>query len=149
MHKIWHKKTWVVILHVINLVVPIKFNTMKKIYVFILLILTSYSVIADQPQKPSQGGEYIPIGPVYNPQRPRTPMEFDSYGVILFDELTITLSEDLGNADIVVTNTTTGESWYDGVNGVGATSIALSGDEGYYEIYIYTDCGDYSGTFII
>ena len=25
----------------------------------------------------------------------------------------------------------------------------LSGDEGYYEIYIYTDCGDYTGTFII
>ena len=76
-------------------------------------------------------------------------MEFDSYGVILYDELTITLSEDLGNAEIVVTNTTTGESWYDGVNGIGSTVITLSGDEGYYIIHIYTDCGDYSGSFII
>lgn len=76
-------------------------------------------------------------------------MEFDSYGVILFDELTITLSEDLGHADIVVTNTTTGESWYDGVNGIGSTVITLSGDEGYYIIHIYTDYGEYYGEFTI
>ena len=63
--------------------------------------------------------------------------------------VTVVFNTDLGDADIVVTNTTTGESWYDSVNGAGATSIALSGNEGYYEIYIYTDCGDYSGTFII
>lgn len=63
--------------------------------------------------------------------------------------LSFVFNADLGNAHIVVTNTTTGESWYDGVNGVGVTSIMLSGDEGYYEIYIYTDRGDYNGEFVI
>ncbi|MBR4854206.1 MAG: DUF3244 domain-containing protein [Alistipes sp.] len=63
--------------------------------------------------------------------------------------LSFVFNADLGNAHIVVTNTTTGESWYDSVNGVGVTSIMLSGDEGYYEIYIYTDRGDYNGEFVI
>lgn len=63
--------------------------------------------------------------------------------------LTFVFNADLGNAHIVVTNTTTGESWYDSVKGVGVTSIMLSGDEGYYEIYIYTDRGDYNGEFVI
>lgn len=63
--------------------------------------------------------------------------------------LSFVFNADLGNADIVVTNTTTGESWHDSVNGVGVTSIMLSGDEGYYEIYIYTDRGDYNGEFVI
>ena len=63
--------------------------------------------------------------------------------------LSFVFNADLGNADIVVTNTTTGESWHDSVNGVGSTVITLSGDEGCYIITVYTDSGEYYGEFII
>mgnify|MGYP003407697825 CR=1 FL=1 len=63
--------------------------------------------------------------------------------------LTVVFNADLGDADIVVSNLTTGEMWSDSVSGVGATTLLLSGEEGYYEILIYTDCGEYSGEFEI
>ena len=63
--------------------------------------------------------------------------------------LTVVFNANLGDADIVVSNLTTGEMWSDSASGVGATTLLLSGEEGYYEILIYTDCGDYSGEFEI
>lgn len=61
--------------------------------------------------------------------------------------LTMVFNVDLGNADITVVNTSTGEMWMDSVSGVGATSIYTSGNAGYYTIYIITDCGEYTGAF--
>ncbi len=63
--------------------------------------------------------------------------------------LTIVFNADLGNADIVVSNLATGDIWSESVSGVGVATLLLSGDEGYYEILIYTDCGNYSGEFEI
>lgn len=63
--------------------------------------------------------------------------------------LTVVFNADLGNADIVVSNLTTGDTWSDSVTGVGSATLLLSGDEGYYEILIYTDGGDYSGEFTL
>ena len=63
------------------------------------------------------------------------------------DLLSIVFNNDLGNADITVTNTMTGEMWMDSVNGIGVSSIYLSDSAGYYTIYIITDSGDYVGEF--
>lgn len=63
--------------------------------------------------------------------------------------LTVVFNADLGNADIVVSNLTTGDTWSDSVTGVDSATLLLSGDEGYYEILIYTDGGDYSGEFTL
>ncbi|MBR2436095.1 MAG: hypothetical protein IKB24_01050 [Alistipes sp.] len=63
--------------------------------------------------------------------------------------LTVVFNADLGDANIVVSNLTTGDMWSESVSGVGAATLLLSGDEGYYEILIYTDCGDYSGEFVL
>ena len=63
--------------------------------------------------------------------------------------LTLMFNVDLGNADITVTNLSTGDIWWDSVSGVGATAIMLSGDEGYYEVHISTDRGEYSGAFTL
>ncbi len=124
---------------------------MKKTILTTLCVL--FSVCALFAQTPDSNPDFdfsVEIHPNPKPTiRPKTIVNNDIEAYYLYGELSLTFNVDLGNADIVVTNTTTGESWYDSVNGVGATSITLSGDEGYYEIYIYTDCGDYTGTFII
>ena len=81
--------------------------------------------------------------------KPRTIVNNDISAHYSYGELFFTFNVNLDHADIVVTNTTTGESWYDGVNGIGSTVITLSGDEGYYIIHIYTDYGEYYGEFTI
>ena len=125
---------------------------MKRIF----LILVSFFIVCGVYASDDSGNNdkhtiIIKKKKYEDPTSDVTPLSFRNdieanyyYGVVTF-----VVNKDLGDSDIVVTNTTTGESWYDSVNGAGATSIALSGNEGYYEIYIYTDCGDYSGTFII
>ena len=96
----------------------------------------------------------IPIPPISipipGPTNPRPLSLVEDVEAYYYDDLlSVSFNVDLGDANLVVVNTTTGESWSDSVNGVCTATLALSGDEGYYEIYIYTDCGDYSGTFII
>lgn len=125
----------------------------KSIFLSIVLMLTSIGTLFAQNTNPNVDLDFSveikPGQPIRPTIKPRTIVNTDIEAYYSYGELSLTFNVDLGNADIVVTNTTTCESWYDSVNGVGATSIALSGDEGYYEIYIYTDCGDYTGTFII
>ena len=63
-------------------------------------------------------------------------------GIIILDFV-----ENLGDADIVVTNLTTGDIWSGSATGICSTTILLSGDDGYYQIVIYTDNEDYFGEF--
>ena len=119
----------------------------KLILLFCAILIASVSNADNPTKKPPILGD-IPIDP--NPTIPRPlSLNADIEASYYDGVLTFVINRDLGNAHIVVTNTTTGESWYDSVNGVGVTSIMLSGDEGYYEIYIYTDRGDYNGEFVI
>ena len=124
---------------------------MKKLLLLFCVILIASGANADNPNSPSTGVP-LPIVPKpINPNEKPKPLSLlqDIEATYLNGEIFFVFNVDLGNANIVITNTTTGESWYDGVNGIGSTVITLSGDEGYYIIHIYTDCGDYSGSFII
>ena len=120
---------------------------MRRLFLSLLALTVCFVALADNPKTPPPGTP-IPIDP-----RPIIPQPLSLYTDIEANYcdgvVTFVVNRDLGVADIVVTNTTTGESWYEGVNGVGSTVITLSGDEGCYEIYIYTNCGDYTGTFVI
>ena len=81
--------------------------------------------------------------------RPRSIVIDDIEAYYSNESITLMFNKDLGDADIVVTNLTTGDIWNDSVSGVCSTTIILSGDEGYYQIAIYTDNGDYSGEFTL
>ena len=122
---------------------------MRKLIILLSAILIASVAIADNP-KPT-----IPIGPIpINPkplnQNPK-PLSLcsDIEASYYNGALTIVFNADLGNADIVVSNLATGDIWSESVSGVGVATLLLSGDEGYYEILIYTDCGNYSGEFEI
>lgn len=122
---------------------------MKKLLFLIISCVALSAALADQPQTPPSSGGNIIFHPRTDHPKPRTMVECDIYGSYDFNNVIITFNTDFGNAEIVVTNTTTGESWYGGISGVGVTTIVLSGDEGYYYISVCTDRGDYSGSFII
>ena len=122
---------------------------MKKLITLLSAILIASVAIADNP-KPPQTGTPIPINPdPLNPKPQPLSLRSDIEASYFNGALTVVFNADLGDADIVVSNLATGEMWSDSVSGVGATTLLLSGEEGYYEILIYTDCGEYSGEFEI
>ena len=88
----------------------------------------------------------IPSRPVI---KPRSITESDIEAYYNNETLTLVFNKDLGDADIVVTNLATGDVWNDSVSGVCTTSIILSGDEGYYQVVIYTDNEEYAGEFTL
>ena len=122
---------------------------MRKLIILLSAILIASVAIADNP-KPPQTGTPIPINPIpINPKPKPLSLRSDIEASYFNGALTVVFNADLGDADIVVSNLATGEMWSDSVSGVGATTLLLSGDEGYYEILIYTDCGEYTGEFEI
>ena len=122
---------------------------MRKLIILLSAILIASVAIADNP-KPPQTGTPIPINPIpINPLPKPLSLLSDIEANYFNGALTIVFNADLGDADIVVSNLTTGDMWSESVSGVGAATLLLSGDEGYYEILIYTDCGDYTGEFEI
>lgn len=93
----------------------------------------------------------VPINrPVLGPKPPIRPKQIvgdDITAQYYNGVLTIDFNIDLGTADIVVTNLTTGEAWSDTTSGLSSVAMLLSGDGGYYIVEIATDYGTYSGVF--
>ena len=122
---------------------------MRK-FSLLLIALSVWAVaLADNPTTPPpSSGVPVPICP---PTTIPQPLSLNSnIEATYFDGvLTIVFNRDLGVSDIVVTNIVNGDQWYDTVYGVGATSLVLDGDAGEYQIIIYTDCGEYTGAFVI
>lgn len=90
-----------------------------------------------------------PINPPVNtpPIRPKQVVADDITAEYNNGVLVLMFNADLGDADIVVSNLATGDSWSDSFSGYGSTTIFLSGDSGYYTIDITTDSGSYYGSF--
>ena len=64
----------------------------------------------------------------------------------------ITVTEDLGEVTVIVTNISTGEFWSDTFDSTTERQsfLQISGSQGYYEIEYITESGDvYSGRFLI
>lgn len=118
---------------------------MKKLFSLALVLFSAGVVFAQTPNP-------IPIIPTPKPTppyppKPRTPELVDIEAYYSNEALTLIFNSDLGDADIVVTNLTTGDIWSGSASGVCSTTILLSGDEGYYQISIFTDNEEYFGEF--
>lgn len=78
------------------------------------------------------------------------PIEANYYGMI--SGIQTSISEDLGEVEVLVTNTSTGEFWmasFDSSNEQ-QSFLQISGTPGYYEIEYITESGDiYEGEFLI
>lgn len=122
---------------------------MRKFLLSIFMLFSAGVVFAQQPKTIQ-----IPIEPKPYPQhptpiKPRTPVQSDIEAYYSNEALTLIFNKDLGDADAVVSNLTTGDMWSASVSGVCSTTILLSGDEGYYQIVIYSDNEDYAGEFLL
>lgn len=124
---------------------------MKKAFLFLLFVaLLSINSVDAQISSPTIHPDLvITIAPngTKRPAKPRTIVVDDINAYYSCESLTLIFNNDLGDADIVVTNLTTGDIWSGSATGICSTTILLSGDEGYYQIAIYTDNEDYFGEF--
>lgn len=122
---------------------------MKK--VFLLLLIAAFLPFVEVcAQNPIFGSDIVITIKPTKPKQPINPFSLNVSNIEAYygnGAITIIFNEDLGNADIEVTNITTGDVWMDSVSGVCNTSILLSGDAGHYSITIYTSECDYYGEF--
>lgn len=129
----------------------IKLLIMKK--VFLLLLIAAFlpltSVVAQSNDPTPNPDLVISIRPLRPVIKPRSIVESDIAAYYSNGAITIVFNADLGDADIVVTNLSTGDVWSDNVEGLCTTSIMFSDDAGYYTITIQTDEGDYYGEFTL
>ena len=76
----------------------------------------------------------------------------ESYYYGMLSGIQTTVTEDLGEVEVTVTNLSTGEAWSDSFDsGVTMqTLLPISGTSGYYEINYVTESGDvYTGEFLV
>ena len=136
------------------LILTLNTKSMKKLFTLLVLLSISFASMANQAS--SNPGPIIPVNPPPgNPGNPGNlnpnPLSLDPAIEVFYlnGALIITFNYDLGGADIVVSNTTTGEQWQDYVDGACVTMLDIVGEAGVYEINISTDYGVYTGSFIL
>lgn len=93
--------------------------------------------------------------PIYRPEGERlgrTLVEIQAFYLDLMSCIQTSVSVDLGEVEVFVTNCSTGESWYD-IFDSGLemqTILMISGTSGLYDIRYVTESGDvYEGSFRI
>ena len=118
-------------------------------FVLFFSIFSSFAMCAnDTPTHQPVIIEKQPTQPSSN-TKPLSLNDRDIEAFLSGDTIFFIFNRNLGDADIVVSNLTTGEQWYGSLSGIGTTSVVLSGDSGDYDVAIYTDNGDYYGYFTL
>ena len=120
---------------------------MKIVLTSLTLVCTAVGVCAQNPDYKTE----IPINPKpgnsTSTTKPLSLITPDIEAYHLGNVITLTFNRELGVADIVITNLSTGDMWFDTISGTGSMLIPISGDLGVYEINIYTNSVDYVGYF--
>lgn len=124
---------------------------MKKLVFLLVSAMICFDAVAtlttDTPKPPTTIIISPPSPIVGKPIKPKQVVADDITAEYNNGVLVLMFNADLGDADIVVSNLATGDSWSDSFSGYGSTTIILSGDSGYYTIDITTDYGTYYGSF--
>ena len=122
---------------------------MKHLLILFLLCISTLGTFAQTPKNDFPKDIVIlPTRPI-STGKPRTPVQPDIEACYSNEMLTLIFNNDLGDAAIVVTNLTPGDIWSGSASGICSTTILLSGDEGYYQISIFTDNEEYFGEFTL
>ena len=115
----------------------------------VLLPLSAFEMSADEKE-----AKKIPISKSTDLtlQRELPDLHIESYYLGMLSSIQTTVTSDLGQIDLTVTNLMTGESWSDSFDSAMTpqTFLPISGAPGLYEITYLTSFGDlYEGTFTI
>lgn len=127
--------------------------SMKKLFVLLtalLLPLFAFEMIADEDKAEMKIPLYVSTNDQLNRSLTSESVECYFYGIVPM--IRTSVSSDLGDVSLTVTNCSTGEVWYDFFDSSlePQTYLPISGSEGIYEIVYITESGDiYEGGFTI
>ncbi|MBR2367351.1 MAG: hypothetical protein IKA81_01910 [Alistipes sp.] len=124
---------------------------MKRIFIVLVAMFITFPVIADNPTNKPADIVILPQKPKI-PSSTTRPLSFvapDIEATYYMEAITFVFNADLGNCIIDVININTGDTRSASYDGIGSTSLYLSGDSGNYMIYIDTENGAYTGEFVL
>lgn len=136
-----------------NFVPNLKLIVMKKIIFFLsalLLPFFAFEMSADDKTAVIKIPLKIDVEQNLNRSLVQDPIESCYYG--MNQSVFTTVYSDLGIVHLTITNTSTGEVWYDTFDSGASPQVStmISGTPGYYEVVYVVDSGiSHNGSFII
>ena len=129
---------------------------MKKLFVLLTALLLpffAFEMSADE-EKSENAEMRIPLYVSTKTQLSRTliPESVECYFYRMMSTIQTSVSSDLGNVSLTVTNCSTGEVWYDFFDSAmePRTYLPISSTDGLYEVVYITESGDvYEGSFTV
>lgn len=126
---------------------------MRKLIIMLVALLLPFSAFEMSADEENTSRK-IPLELKDRPilHRSLTAEPIVTYYIAAASCIQTTVFFDFGQVELIVTNCTTGEVWYDSFDSalLPQTLLAISGTQGLYEIVYLTDEGDvYQGCFIL
>ena len=125
----------------------------KKLIPILMAIAGMFCIMPVRGDEPPQKLTCeIPIKKLDKSNMFRSPSDFHVFYDGMSSAIHTTVTSDLGEIEMTVTNLSTGEAWSDTFDSgaIMQTLLPISGTAGYYEIEYVTESGDvYEGIFIL
>ena len=125
----------------------------KRLFTFIFALASLVCVLPMRGENPTIPQKEIPIKRVNNTSHPiRSLSEIQAYYNGMLSAVYTSVTFDLGEIDVTVTNCSTGEFWEDTFDSSISSQhlLQISGTSGFYEVTYTTERGDvYAGEFIL
>ena len=122
---------------------------LTPILLVVVAVICAIPVCGRSPQEPDKD---ILIRIADNSELIRSLHEIQAHYLEISRTIFTTVTSDLGQIEMTVTNLSTGETWFDSFDSgmIMQTLLPISGTAGYYEIEYVTESGDvYEGIFIL
>ena len=124
----------------------------KKLTPILLVVVAVICAIPVCGRSPQEPDKEILIKIVDKSDLIRSLHEIQAHYLEISRTIFTTVTSDLGEIEMTVTNLSTGEAWSDSFDSgvIMQTLLPISGTPGYYEIEYVTESGDvYAGEFLI
>lgn len=124
----------------------------KKLIPILLAFATMFCTLPMRGDSPPDRSHEIPVKKLDKNNKIRSLCDIQACYYGMLSAICTSVTSDLGEIEVTVTNCSTGEVWYDTFDSsaISQHQLAISSSSGLYEVYYVTDSGDlYEGTFVI
>lgn len=124
----------------------------KKFISIVVVLAAIFCAVPMRGDSPPEFTIEIPIKKPGSHDTVRSLYEIQTYYYGMFSTVYTSVTSDLGEVEVIVTNCTSGEFWEDTFDSsiISQHILHISGTSGFYEVTYTTSCGNlYEGSFVI
>ena len=124
----------------------------KKFISIVVVLAAIFCAVPMRGDSPPEFTIEIPIKKPGSHDTVRSLYEIQTYYYGMFSTVYTSVTSDLGEVEVIVTNCTSGEFWEDTFDSSISSQhlLQISGTSGFYEVTYTTSCGNlYEGSFVI